>query len=282
MNISNNMNSELFIAAKEGKIGGLRSALSNGSNIDERNDEGQTPLMIACKEGHTALVKFILSRSPNIDISDKKGKTVVDYIKESNCEELIDLIRVKDGDIKPEEDTETNENSSKQYINLADKLLPLLQQLVPLVQALDDSQKGIIKQDFIKIVQLFRDKTEFANLDIFGLGLTEVLFFHSGNMEMYFNNIKKDNSIENFIKEIYEVQKENYLSNATTISNFHLDSLSAFSAYSKIIDPDKLKRILYEFAEIMAKADDVVTNEESEKLKFKKSHLHSKWDFLLL
>lgn len=52
--------SPLTLAASGGHTDLAKLLLSSGANIEEANDEGNTPLMEAVREGHLPLVQLLL------------------------------------------------------------------------------------------------------------------------------------------------------------------------------------------------------------------------------
>ena len=104
------MNQRLFLAAESGNISAFRAELANGTDINQVNENGATPLMIACKFGHTALVQFILSRGANLNLADNNGMTALKNAKLSNKIDLILLFKVFIDDSEDIENESIEEN----------------------------------------------------------------------------------------------------------------------------------------------------------------------------
>ena len=84
----------LFIASSNGHIEVVKELLNRGANIEEKDNDGTTPLIygiflqlfnhfkwfiyflfIACSDGHIEAVKELLNRGANIEQKDKYGYT---------------------------------------------------------------------------------------------------------------------------------------------------------------------------------------------------------------
>lgn len=256
------MKSEIFIAAETGNISALRTALSKGADINQVDENGATPLMIACKHGHTALVKFILSRGAEINIADNKGMTAVNNAELTNKAELIELFQ---------EYVDLNSNADysnlrEHFISIIDNLFPVSKQIEPIVKDLNEDQRMKIKNDLIKILLLFRKEDEITIYDGFGFGLSILVLYYPDKYAEMFNNIKQlsENKQIAFAKEILQSEEKHFEKSDISFQNFVLESPNLISSGNA----DKIKKAFYEYAEIIVKADGVVTEEESKNLKF--------------
>jgi ankyrin repeat protein len=74
----------------------ITALIRSGANPNLRGMSGQwTPLMVAAYHGYTEAVKVLLSAGANKDemnISKNSKKTALDYAKEQNNEEIIDIL----------------------------------------------------------------------------------------------------------------------------------------------------------------------------------------------
>lgn len=53
---------------------------SDGSrDVNERNNQGATPLMLACAAGHLKVAEILLSEGANLAASDTEGRNCLDY-----------------------------------------------------------------------------------------------------------------------------------------------------------------------------------------------------------
>ena len=256
------MKSELFSAAETGNISVLRTALSKGADINQVDENGATPLMIACKFGHTALVKFILSRGAEIDLADNKGMTAVKNAELSNKADLIELFK----DFIDEDSEDDNTDIEEQFKNILENILPVSKQVEPIVKGLSEQQRMEIKNDLVKILLLFRSEEEISLYDGFGFGLSILVLYYPDKYAEMFSNIKQlsESKQISFAKEILKSEEKSFENNDVSFQNFVLESPNLLSSGNA----DKMKKAFYEYAEIIVKADGVVTEEETKTLKF--------------
>ena len=74
----------------------IKELINNGLNINDTNNDGNTPLHIAIKKNNKYFIKKLISfKNINIDVNikNKKGKTCIDLANESNDDDLISLIK---------------------------------------------------------------------------------------------------------------------------------------------------------------------------------------------
>jgi SpoVK/Ycf46/Vps4 family AAA+-type ATPase len=256
------MKSELFSAAETGNISVLRTALSKGADINEVDESGATPLMIACKFGYTALVKFILSRGAAIDLTDNKGMTAAKNVELSNKADLIEFFKDFIGEYSENNNTAIQE----QFKNILENILPVSKQIELIVKGLNKQQRMEIKNDLIKILLLFRSGNEVSLYDGFGFGLSILVLYYPDNYCEMFSKIRQysENNQISFAKEMLKSEENDFESNKVSFQNFILESPNLLSS----CNADKLKKVFYEYAEIIVKADGEVTEEEVKTLKF--------------
>jgi len=256
------MKSELFKAAETGNISVLRTALGNGADINQVDENGETALMIACKFGHTALVKFILSRGAEIDFADNKGMTAVKNAELSNKADLIELFK----DYINEVSTDDNSTVKENFKNILENVLPVSKQIEPIVKRLNEDQRMEIKSDLIKILLLFRNEEEISLYDGFGYALSILVLHYPDKYLEMFNNIKvlSESEQKSLAKEILKSDDKHFENNDVSSQNFVLKSTDILSSGNA----DKMKKAFYEFAEIIVKGDGIVTEQETKTLKF--------------
>lgn len=69
----------LHEAAQAGDTKVLQARLSEGADVNARNEQGCTPLHLAAKAGHAELVKLLLEAGADKTLQDNSGKTAADY-----------------------------------------------------------------------------------------------------------------------------------------------------------------------------------------------------------
>lgn len=67
----------LFIAARNGNIGLLKSLLKKGGNINQPCHNGVSPLSAAVSQNQTEVVKFLLDNDAHINQTDNKGRSPI-------------------------------------------------------------------------------------------------------------------------------------------------------------------------------------------------------------
>ena len=254
------MKSELFSASETGNISAFRNALNKGFNINEVDDEGTTALMIACKFGHTALVKFIISKGAEIDLSNNNGTTAFKNAKLSNQPELLDLFKEY-----VEDDTESGD-ILRNFDVILENITPVSKQIELILKNLNKEQRIELKNDLLKIVVLSSHQENYSIYDCYSFGLASMVFYEPNN---YLEVLKKHKTFSesqriSFAEKIFELEKEGFQNNDISFENFALNSINTLTFENQ----DKMKKAFYEYAEIIVKADGIVTEYETKTLKF--------------
>ncbi|MFL1672501.1 ankyrin repeat domain-containing protein [Paenibacillus dendritiformis] len=79
VSLENNINIDnLFDAVVSEDIKRIKSLLDEGKNINEKDENGTTPLMVACKRGNLKIIKFLLEHGADVNIKNKNSKTAFD------------------------------------------------------------------------------------------------------------------------------------------------------------------------------------------------------------
>lgn len=254
------MKSELFSASETGNISAFRNALNKGFNINEVDDEGTTALMIACKFGHTALVKFIISKGAEIDLSNNNGTTAFKNAKLSYQPELLDLFKEY-----VEDDTESGD-VLRNFDVILENITPVSKQIEHILKNLNKEQRIELKNDLLKILVLSSHQENYSIYDCYSFGLASKVFYEPNN---YLEVLEKHKTFSesqriSFAEKIFELEKEGFQNNDISFENFALNSINNLTFDNQ----DKLKKAFYEFAEIIVKADGIVTEYETKTLKF--------------
>ncbi len=71
--------SELHAAAGQGDLAKVTSLLSKGKEVDEKDENGLTPLHYAAATAKLDIVKYLVARGANVDSRDSRGKTPLHY-----------------------------------------------------------------------------------------------------------------------------------------------------------------------------------------------------------
>jgi len=80
----------LYRAAHKGHVDVVRVLLERGANPNAKNNIGGTPLHIAAYFGHVEIVKLMLERGADPLIADSRGRIPLDYAKDSAIRSLLE------------------------------------------------------------------------------------------------------------------------------------------------------------------------------------------------
>lgn len=75
--LARDMNGKLFDAVRPGSPFTIANVLESGSIIDERNNEGLTPLMLAAELNNVEAVQELIARGASLDLLDNNGNTAL-------------------------------------------------------------------------------------------------------------------------------------------------------------------------------------------------------------
>ena len=81
-------------ATAEGKIKAVKQHLTAGTNVNERDDYGWTPLHPAAVFGHKEIAELLIAKGANVNAKANDGRTPLDW---SANGEIADLLRKHGG-----------------------------------------------------------------------------------------------------------------------------------------------------------------------------------------
>lgn len=252
------MKDQLFRAAQTGSISLFRSALSKAS-VDEVNERGETPLMVSCKLGHIELVKFILSRGADTSIPDNDGVSVHELVAELGIPELSDIF----GGAKFGKSSEAKVLGQR-LVALAENIQLVFAEADSLFDRLDEETKLELITDLKSITHFIRSHEELSLFDGLGLSLS-ILYLASKEKFVQFISQIKEDTAQVVIKLAGNLRNSTtQLDQPISQKNFLLESVLKLEADDAL----KLRKVLYEFSELMVKADGVVSEQEAKALKY--------------
>ena len=85
----------LHNACRDGYLDRARQLL-NAIPVDEKDENGMTPLMVASANGHTQVVQLLLDNRAAIDEQNKNDKTALMLAKEYGHTEVVQLLENND------------------------------------------------------------------------------------------------------------------------------------------------------------------------------------------
>jgi ankyrin len=81
---------ELLVAAWDGDLIEVRTALENGANPNTKTANGWTPLYIEAQESHVNVIRVLHERGAYPRIADNGERIPLDYAKDSAIRNLLE------------------------------------------------------------------------------------------------------------------------------------------------------------------------------------------------
>jgi len=92
----------LHHAAANGEIERVKLLISEGADVNVKNNEGLTPLHYAAREGHKEIVELLLAHGADVNIGGADyNRTAAEFAMWSNHTEIVQLLVSKGADISP-------------------------------------------------------------------------------------------------------------------------------------------------------------------------------------
>jgi hypothetical protein len=85
----------LMEAVRKGDIGGVRTLLAKGVEVDEKVRDGITALMFASSLGHTEIVKVLLNAGAEVNAATEFGVTPLMWAAAEGCAETVKVLLAK-------------------------------------------------------------------------------------------------------------------------------------------------------------------------------------------
>lgn len=251
------MKSKLFVAAELGNISKYRTALAGGESINAINDAGETSLMIACAKGHFTLIQFIIAKGADVNVTTPKGLIAADYALRSENKEIVKLFGVTKNN--------TLSTNVSPFKRLIDNIEGIMEDIQLLLSGIEVSHRPYILEDFTKIMLLAIRGNEMNTLYKIAFAFLTHTIINKAEQEDFINSLKglSEEEVITIFLELYENQAAFLKKMESYNYEFTLNSFPLFGEN----ELDKLKKALYEFAEVVVKADGTVTKEETENLK---------------
>lgn len=106
---------DIFTAIQKIDYTSINVLLSDGTNIDTVDQQGNTPLMIATEVGNPRILNIILSHNPNVNMQNAQGQTALMIAAEAGQLHAVQKLLSKGAD-----NTITN-NEGNSALTLASK-----------------------------------------------------------------------------------------------------------------------------------------------------------------
>ncbi len=89
------LNSDLRVAAREGRVDRIQELLKQGANVNGLSDQGESALMYAARDCRVKAGKLLLARHALFNLQDRDGKTALMYAAIASCSPLVSLLTNK-------------------------------------------------------------------------------------------------------------------------------------------------------------------------------------------
>ena len=81
-------------------INEVRRHLNEGANVNQKDENGQTPLHYAAQRGYTEVARTLIERGAQVNSKDKNGRTPLHDASEISYTPMIDLLIAKGAEIQ--------------------------------------------------------------------------------------------------------------------------------------------------------------------------------------
>lgn len=167
-----------------------------------------------------------------------------------------------------DDDTPSPPIADSLYKNLANNIYDIVKDIAPLLDNLDTNQRAYFLQDF-SVIMVKATGPDLKEYHKFAFGILTYLIVQRDESIINSINTLPEKAIVKIVLSVFSSQ-ENFFSKLTSDDYEYM--LISFQILDDK-DHDKLKRALYEFAEIVIKADGEVTPQEIKNLK-ELNHTH--------
>ncbi len=104
----------------------IRRELSNGANVNEKNEDGHTPLHLAAQSGHKRIVELLIDKGSDVNAKNDDGDTPLDVAIKFKHSKIADLLR-KHG----AKSSESSDHSGNYILEANDIIVPTTLELKP-------------------------------------------------------------------------------------------------------------------------------------------------------
>jgi ankyrin repeat protein len=82
----------LIYACIIGKIFMVKDAINNGSNLNETDEDGITPLHVAAEHGYIEIVQLLINFGADKNLRDKNGILPIELAKKNSHQVIVELL----------------------------------------------------------------------------------------------------------------------------------------------------------------------------------------------
>ena len=98
----------LFKAAKMGEVVGVEKAIAAGANVDVQDEEDVSALIYAAEEGHLAAVRLLIEGGANVNAKDGGNTSVLMYAARHSNSEMVRLLIANHANVNAKDEDDTS------------------------------------------------------------------------------------------------------------------------------------------------------------------------------
>lgn len=87
-----NLNEMLWKAVESGRVRAVKQAVKLGADVNEKDENGRTPLMIVCCFGRTEIAALLLKLGADIEAKDNDGWTPIVFASSQWRLDMVTLL----------------------------------------------------------------------------------------------------------------------------------------------------------------------------------------------
>jgi ankyrin repeat protein len=90
---------ELWLAATNGDLNGVKTAIDQGVDINAKDSDGRTAMVLASRAGHAAIVQLLMSKGAQFEAKDAEGLTALMCASAQGSVEIVKLLLASGADL---------------------------------------------------------------------------------------------------------------------------------------------------------------------------------------
>ena len=98
---------EFFDAVNRGDLEMVENLISNRTNVNAFDNDGETALIVASRNGHTEIAEFLITKGANVNAVTEYGKTALMYASSEGHTETVIFLIEKGADVTAVSDDKT-------------------------------------------------------------------------------------------------------------------------------------------------------------------------------
>jgi len=98
-NIMENKGEELMEASRRGNVEAVDMLISEGANVNYKDDDGRSPLHAASINGHAEVVEMLISKGANVNYKDNNGRSPLHVASVHGHVDVVKLLLSKGANV---------------------------------------------------------------------------------------------------------------------------------------------------------------------------------------